>query len=834
MSNEIPSEDSSSVLPNPLEQKINEIKQAIQDASESEVAFTGKNIADFAERVAKQIYIFYTGKLGSDAASYIQSDRLTTLEKVGATAGTAISVVPTYANIIRIVTPIPAIQLAASIASVIGAVTEYKEDKLERDFLRKKQITTKKLNQLIKNQNYSLEELHKFYHYLSSQSFLYNTLYSYRKLLLTDTTLPLEERSKKVKTINNIIESMSQDKEIKKQDLDELKTFSNLLETQIESINHHRTLMNDYTNLIPSPEDATEILDKYESGRVYFKEIKNIDKNLLEAMKEYKKNANAIYSQDLPSATKDLLFKMSESVDPNLEDVSLLKASLINHYINSTAKNQIALQDADLNLASSKVLLSKKDLEQIENFYKRPREILNIIGEVKNKILSNEQLEHKNKLVEILNKITMSTASDLFLELPNINADHIFDYKQIYELMIQEDPQQDGKALKDTIENLENIINTTDTKSKIDHALALIEKDKDNFNDIFSSDLLKKARTNENIENLKNSIILHKKTSLAQHSQELLSILPNIIVDTGNEKKISFTKQHFSKLEILISKIILNKIMSDNTFKKLDVNEKMTAIKHMVTDETLKTILGEHGLERFKMEKNSEKEQIEISEQFKSYLEKNSKDISEIVSNIFDRANLETSTTIRKGILAAELGTAALHVAGTLATPAAPLSLGIGVLGSAAGIAITGTGIALDVLSEKTDDKKEDFKESIAPSRETEAAEHRKTLRKLEKERKKEEASKTKSSGIQNVLSEADEVNKQIRETSQIAQLLEILQNPSTPFSVHLNASSLKEKSVKTTRPQAYTKSKDENKIASTFIKDKKPDSPENKIVRKP
>lgn len=683
--------DKNSSEPSILPTKTEKMLDAISTLPDSNLAKGVSAICDFSEHITIGILSSIKSRYVSNIRETIQSEDLTNREKALGIGMQAISVVPAYAQIVRCAVPIPPVQGIASIASLIGNVTEYKLDKRKRDRLSAKQITKAALLEIMKQIPDDRKNVYQ--HYLFSQSVIYDALYNYRKLIMTDSELTPIDKAEKIEVINRLISGLANETDVQNE-LTVFQALRNNLEHRINSWNQKCVEKSDYEHTILDLDVAISLITEYEKGRVEFNLRKRNHPEIKEKMQQYHELQKKIFSQDLPIFSKNKILALSENPSLlNEDEMSLLKASMMNHHLNSTPKKQIDLLDADMSNRVAKVVLTQRDHANVETFIKQPRVILDVLEQAREYINTNQTLsivEKEHGLIKLNDEIKRMT----ILLMSESNENVHFDFEKM-------DPE-----LLDIVCRSAEMQNDYFYSENLKNNIMKYEQAQQAFHDIFSSPMLYEARDENIVENLKKSILMHKNVSLVQYSQSLVAPYENMRVDTVNNIPV-ITPSNLKQIEVSVVKKVLAEVEQNTEFENLPLENQMSFVNSLVTKAILGSVLTKEGLERYQMEQASARQKTQVSNELNALYQKQTEGANELISGIYERAQLEKSVVVHKGIIVTDIG---MMIASLVGTVVPPLAVITAPAVSVASIGIEGAKVGLYVQDVKTQHKIEQSK----------------------------------------------------------------------------------------------------------------------------
>ncbi|MCS5708220.1 hypothetical protein CC99x_004815 [Candidatus Berkiella cookevillensis] len=671
--------------------KTEQVLDALNSLPDSNLGKGVGAICDFSEHVTMGILSYARNRYAANIIETTKNEDLNNREKALAIGMQGIAVAPAYAQIVRCAVPIPAVQGIASISSVIGDFTDYKLDKRKRDRLRAKQITKSELLEIMRKLPDDRKSVYQ--HYLFSQSVIYDALYNYRKIIMNNAELTPIYKSEKIEIINKLITGLANESDVQ----NELIAFQSLksdLEYHINDWNQDRIEKSDYEHTILDIDVAISLITEYEKGRVEFDLRRKKFPEIKEKMQQYHDLHKKIFSQDLPIFSKNKILELTENPSLlNEGEISLLRASMMNHHLNSSPKKQLELLDADMSNRVSKVVLNKQDYDNVDIFIKQPRVILGLLEQAREYINVNQELsiaEKEAAVIKLNDEIKRMTI--LLMSAPNENIH--FDFERI-DPELRSIFERSAEAQGDYfyLENLKNQI-------------IRYEQAQQAFLDIFSSQVLHEGRSENVVENLKKSILMHKDVSLVQYSQSLVSPYENMSMDTVNSTPV-ITPSALKKIEVSVVKIVLDALNQNAEFDNLSLDDQKSFLNSLVTKTILESVLTKEGLERYQMEQASFRHKTQLSNELNSIYQKQTEVANELISGIYERSQLEKSVVVHKGIIVTDIG---MMIASLVGTVVPPLAVITAPAVSVASIGIEGAKIGLHVHDVRTQRKIEQSK----------------------------------------------------------------------------------------------------------------------------
>lgn len=336
--------------------------------------------------------------------------------------GLAMAIPATVAVIVGASTLVPPFMFVASVGAVYRSISTYLQDRSERNNLRKEMIKRSELDIKINNLNINAINKEIVNDYLDNTTKIYNKLYQFRKDIINNLSIPIENKKILVNELNQAIEKCSKDKN--KGNIADIKLSTHLIPETI------RQSTNDQID------DIHHLTINYNKA---CKSINNIvSHSLLKIINAYKLTQEKIFSQDLPDNVKNKIVVMLEKNKIDKDELKILYAQVGNHYLNITADQQVIIQDYDFNAYLTEKEVKEKHLEIIKNYYQLPREIFSKVNSIKVSLNENEPsiTEFLQDMVKNPSLISVSQWGKIENSLQNISPamkQKLYDIHQLIE-----------------------------------------------------------------------------------------------------------------------------------------------------------------------------------------------------------------------------------------------------------------------------------------------------------------------------------------------------------------------------------------------------------------
>ncbi len=306
---------------------------------------------------------------------------------IAITAGAALAIPATVAVIAGASTLVPPFMFVASIGATARNIGVYLSERSERNKLRQEMITTKGIKDYISKAKLSQFQKETISDYIFKQQEIYLTYYRLRQSIINSSQIDVKEKAELIKSINQEIEAFSKDSN---------KGQSKML---ILKIDHLPESVKDEIKIYQSVLNSNLVL--YKDACLAFSKI-TLENSFKKRIHDYKFTREKVLSQDLPEEIKLKILQTIHGTKIKKDDLKLLYAQIGNHYLNTTARKQIAAQDDNF---YQEILASGKTSSQaqiIKNYCESPRAIFTSLLAYKNAHIQNlRRLDPKDKRVKI-------------------------------------------------------------------------------------------------------------------------------------------------------------------------------------------------------------------------------------------------------------------------------------------------------------------------------------------------------------------------------------------------------------------------------------------------
>lgn len=719
---------SSSSAPDPkvgvLEHTLFDLSEAWDNVSHSRALDALRVFYGIGTRIINIPFEFIKENLGWDAVKVARNKNLKWYQKALRISGIALATLPGIMLAVAFVAGasalVPPFMLAGFAGVVISDVADLISDVLQYRHLQRSLISETELRKSLDSSGLNASFKKALQAYLFNQKGMFEVLYQSQKQLMTRATQDDESRAM-LDSVNDMIEKVKKGEKLEI-DSKDFQSFSKwagqnpgvfhffmdekavkelailkqaLLNEKDESQREKKQAILSEKELeygTRAKETALRKMVAYDTGcAVFHSKKKVLPKRLKDQILVYQNNHNGVYAQNLPLSVKEKIINAIEKKGAFLEkqELALMHASVLNHFLNITTSEQVHSLDSDLKQSITENLLyytPEKDMPTIEAYINGPRQIFSLLLKAKQAI--PEGSDEGNAI--------------------RYELDNNWLTKDMLSLFESVDDNKEFNNLKSLVDSTNN----ADLKGHFDELKSVAESlqaNREAYKALFEAewpDAHHRAMLQQSIE-------AHRKATFLQH--------------VASEK--------YAYSSVGLAGVKAQEVMAE---------EKQEGIFRRMGDWAIERLIGEEGLKRFQEKRKATKAHDVSTEVLSSAYEKQYAKTHEMLSKAQEMEKIRAGfpkKVINLGLDVLKLGTALVSTIALplLFTPGAPAVAVITPIVTVASVGITalkiGNGIALsrqEAAAQAKQATAEEVKRAVGSDRKAEIhpAEKKKILKK--------------------------------------------------------------------------------------------------------